>query len=253
MESKYMRMMQIVRGAAAILVLAAVSAPAWAQGTIRSVAHVRVKRDRTADFQAAVRDMVELYKKAGSARSFTMWSATTGPSEFVVVSYVAKYAEMDQTMDPKMKDHQGAMAAIGARLNSCAESMDTEIHTMVPELTSPAGAAPPAYVRAGRTTVAPGKMNEVLDLFKNEMVPAWKKAGISAYGVARVRYGAPNNQIHTFTAMKGWADLDGPPPVETAMGAAAYQAFLTKIRAVTLRTEYTIYRYRANMSYIAAQ
>ena len=253
MESKYMRMMQIARGAAAILILAAVSAPAWAQGTIRSVSHVRVKRDRVGDFQAAVHDMVELYKKAGSARSFTMWSAMTGPAEYVVVSYVAKYAEMDQTMDPKMKDHQGAMAAIAARLNSCAESMETEIHTMVPELTSPVGAAPPAYVRAGRTTVASGKMDEVLALFKNDLVPAWKKGGSTAYGVARVRYGAPNNQIHSFTAMKSWADLDGPPPVETAMGTAAYQAFLTKMRALTLRTEYTIYRYRPNMSYIAAQ
>jgi hypothetical protein len=253
MESKHMRMMRTLRGLAAVAVLAAVAAPAWAQGTIRSVSHVRVKRDRNADFMAAVRDMAELYKKAGSSRSFTMWSSMTGPFEYVVVSYMAKYAEMDQTMDPKMKDHQGAMAAIVARLNSCGESMETEIHTMVPELTSAPGKEPPPYVRAGRTTVAPGKMNEVLDLFKSDLVPAWKKAGISAYGVARVRYGAPTNQIHSFIAMKGWADLDGPPPVETAMGTAAYQAFLTKIRALTLRTEYTIYRYRPNMSYIAAQ
>lgn len=254
MESKHMRMMQTVRGLAAILVLAATAAPAWAQqGSIRSVQHVRVKRDRTGDFQAAIRDMVELYKKAGVSRGFTMWSPSSGPMEFVVVSYMAKFADMDQTMDPKMKDHQGAMAAIAARLNSCAESMETEIHSMAPELTAAPGKEPPAYVRTGRTTVAPGKMNEVLDLFKNEMVPAWKKAGIAGYGVARVRYGAPTNQIHTFTAMKGWADLDGPPPVETAMGTAAYQAFLTKIRALTIRTEYTIYRYRANLSYIPAQ
>ena len=131
--------------------------------------------------------------------------------------------------------------------------METEIHTMVPELTAPQAKEPPPYVRAGRTTVAPGKLNDVLELFKSELVPAWKKAGISAYGIARIRYGAPNNQLHTFTAMKGWADLDDPPPVETAMGAAAYQQFMTKIRALTLRTEYTIYRYRPGMSYIPAQ
>lgn len=253
MESRYMRMMQIARGAAAILILAAVSAPAWAQGTIRSVTHVRVKRDRNADFQAAVQDMVALYKKAGVTRAFTMWSATTGPAEYVVVSYMEKFADMDQTMDPKMKDHQGAMGAIAARLNSCADSLETEIHTMVPELTSPQSKEPPMFVRTGRTTVAPGKVNDVLELFKTELVPAWKKAGMSAYGVARVRYGAPSNQVHTFTAMKGWADLDGPPPVETAMGTAAYQQFMTKMRALTLRTEYTIYRYRAGMSYIPAQ
>ena len=109
------RAKSVARALAAMLVLAAVSAPAWAQGEIRSVTHVTVKRDRAADFQAAVRDLVELYKKAGAVRSFTVWSSITGPSEYVVVSYMAKYAEMDQTMDPKLKDHQGAMAAIMAR------------------------------------------------------------------------------------------------------------------------------------------
>jgi quinol monooxygenase YgiN len=253
MESKQMRLKRTLRGLAAVLVLGAVAAPAWAQGDIRSVTHVRVKRDRTADFQAAVRDMIELHKKAGASRAFTTWSSATGPSEFVVVSHMAKFADMDQTMDPKMKDHQFAMAAIGARLNSCAESMETEIHTMVPELTSPMGATPPPFVRTIRTTAAPGKVNDVLEVYKTDLAPAWKKAGITAYGVARIRYGAPSNQVHTFTAMKGWADLDGPPPVETAMGTAAYQQFMTKVRAITLRTEYTIYRYRASMSYIPAQ
>lgn len=98
----------------------------------------------------------------------------------------------------------------------------------------------------------PGKLSQLRELFKSELFPSWKKAGITAYGVARVRYGAPNNQLHTFTAMKGWADLDGAGPVETAMGASTYQSFMTKVRALTLRTEYTIYRFRPELSYTPA-
>ena len=84
MESSQMRMKQTVRGLAAILVLAAT---AMAQGDIRTITHIQVKRDRLGDFQAAVREMVELYKKSGSARGFTVWSSSTGPFEFVVVSW----------------------------------------------------------------------------------------------------------------------------------------------------------------------
>jgi len=247
-----MRLRNAYKGILAVFVLATISAPAWAQGEIRTVTHIRIKPDKGGDFVAAVRDLVALHTKAGTDRTYTTWQALSGPREYVEVSYSSKWAELDQTADPKMKDHAAAMAALSARLNACAESLETEIHVMVPELTSPRSAEIPRLVRTGRTTVAPGKMTEALDLFKNEVAPAWKKGGVAAFGVARVRYGAPNNQIHTFTAMNGWADLDGPTPAEKGMGSDAFQKFQAKIGAVTLRTEWTLYRYRPEMSYASA-
>ncbi len=247
-----MKTKQTLSGLAAILILAAVPAPAWAQNEIRTVTHVQVKSDKVGDFTAAVKEMVALYTKAGVAKPFTMWQALTGTREFVVAAYSSKWAEMDQTMDPRMKDHQGAMSGIGARLNAAAESIETEIHAVVPDLNSPQGKAPPPFVRTGRTTVAAGKMDEVLALFKNEVVPAWKKSGVTDYGVYRIRYGAPTNQMHTFTAMKGWADLDSPSPLATAMDPEPYRQLINKINALTLRTEYTVYRFRPELSYMPA-
>ena len=162
-----------------------------------------------------------------------MWQALTGLREYVVVSYTAKWVEldqtMDQTMDPKMKDHQADMAGIGMRLSASSEALETEIHPIVPEATSPRTTEIPKFVRTGRTTVLPGKMNEALELFQNEVVPAWKQGGVTAYGLARVWYGTPTNQIHTFTAISGWADLDGPSPAEKGMGAEAFQKFQAEI------------------------
>jgi hypothetical protein len=238
--------------ALSLAAIAAIAAPAFAQGDIRVVTHVRVKPGSGGEWLAANKDRVALLAKGGSDRGFTVWQSTTGPREYVVVGYRSKWAELDQTVDPKMKAHEGPLAATWARMNAATESVETEIHTNVPDSTSPRTTAIPAFVRAGRTTVASGKINEVLDLFKNEVVPAWKKAGISSYGVYRIRYGAPTNQIHTFIAMKAWADLDGQSPVELAMGAEAYQRFQSKIAALTLRTEWTIYRYRPELSYIPA-
>ncbi|HEY3441285.1 MAG TPA: hypothetical protein VGK29_11055 [Paludibaculum sp.] len=236
----------------AALSLAAIAAPALAQGDIRVVNHVRVKPGSAGDWIAANKDRVALLAKGGSDRGFTVWQSTTGPREYAVVSYRSKWADLDQTADPQMKAQEGPLAAIWARINAATESVETEIHTNVPDSSSPRSTAMPAFVRTGRTTVAPGKMNEVLDLFKNEVAPAWKKAGVSSYGVYRIRYGAPNNQIHTFVAMKAWADLDTPSAVEQAMGAEGFQRFQSKIGALTLRTEFTIYRYRPELSYLPA-
>lgn len=236
----------------AALSLAALAAPALAQGDIRIVSHVRVKPGSGGEWLAASKDRAALLAKGGSDRGYTVWQSTTGPREYVVVGYRSKWAELDQTTDPKMKAHEGPLAAIWARLNAATESVETEIHAKVPESTSPRTTEIPPFVRTGRTTVAPGKTNEALELFRNEVVPAWKKAGVSSYGVYRVRYGAPTSQILTYAAMKGWADLDSPTPVEQAMGAEAYQRFQSKIGALTLRTEFTIYRYRPELSYIPA-
>lgn len=247
-----MQIFKRVSGSAAVLAVLALSAPVWAQTEIRTVMHVRLKPDKGGDFVAAVKELVALETKGGAERGFTIWQALTGPREYVVVSYASKWAELDQTADPKMKAHEGAMAAITARLQACSESLETEIHTMVPELVSPPGKAPPALVRTGRTTVAPGKMDEVLNVFRSELVPAWKKAGVAAYGVYRVRFGAPANQIHTFSALNGWADLDGPSPAAKGLGAEAYSQFMARMGALTLRTEYTIYRFRPELSYMPA-
>ena len=236
----------------AALGLAAMAAPAFAQGDIRVVNRVRVKPGSTADWIAANKDRVALLAKGGSDRGFTVWQSTTGPREYAVVSYRSKWTELDQTVDPQMKAHEGPMAAIWARINAATESVETEMHTKVPDSTSPRSTELPAFVRTGRATVAPGKMNEALALFSSELVPAWKKAGTSAYGIFRVRYGAPTNQILTFAAMKSWADLDGPSPAEKAMGAEGFQRFQSKIGALTLRTEWTVYRYRPELSYVPA-
>jgi hypothetical protein len=238
----------------AVAACAALALPAAAQQqNIRSVVHYHLKPDRVADFQAAMKDWSDLLKKNGSERYFTTWSSNTGPREFAVVRYYSKWAELDFTPDPKMKDSAGAVSAIQARISQCTDSAERWIDEMIPELTMPRTNTLPKMVRSGRVYVLPGKIDEVLALYKSETFPAMKKAGVTAYGVARARYGTPINELHVYVGLNSWADLDGPLSIEKGMGAEAYQKYLAKIRPLLGKTEYTIYSFMPALSNMPAQ
>ena len=107
-------------------------------------------------------------------------------------------------------------------------------------------------VRTGRTRVMPGKMDELKALFREQIVPAIKKSGATSYGVAVARYGTPNNEIHSYLGLSGWADLDSPFGVEKGMSPAEYKAFMAKVQTLVESTEWTIWKYQPDLSYIPA-
>ncbi len=107
-------------------------------------------------------------------------------------------------------------------------------------------------VRTGRLRLRSGKTDEVLAILKNDAFPAIKKAGISAFGVALARYGTPTNEIHTYSAFNGWADLDVPYGVQKAMSAEEYKAYLAKLQPDLESIEWTMWRFEPNLSYVPA-
>lgn len=197
------------RALAALLMLAAMAAPGWAQvGTIRVMTHYRIKADKVGDWLAAQREFAALRRKAESERNYTVWQALTGPREYLLVSYYSKWSEMDVVRDPKMTEHAGDGVGIVARLNAATESSTREIHWMQPDLMLPRAAEMPKMVRTARITVASGNVDEVLDALRTMTLPAMKKSGITTYGVGRVRYGSGTNQLMAHPGFNSWVRTD---------------------------------------------
>ena len=89
-----------------------------------------------------------------------------------------------------------------------------------------------------------------LRVLKSDTFPAVKKAGISAFGIAIARYGTPTNEIHSYSAFNGWADLDEPYGLQKAMSAEEYKAYQTKLQPVLERIEWTMWRFEPDLSYV---
>jgi quinol monooxygenase YgiN len=235
----------------AAVTLIAVCLPCFAQqGNLRNVLFVKLKLDQQDNWKAAVKDLAALHQKAGSDQQFTVWESQTGPVEFAVVWYSAKWKDIGEN-DPKLKTSAADLAGIFSRLNGQTESLNLWIDEMQPDMTLSSKDIP-VMVRTGRTRVLSGKMDEVKALFREQIVPALKKSGATSYGVAQARYGTPANEMHSYLGLSGWGDLDAPFGVEKGMSPAEYKAFLAKVQTLVESTEWTIWKYQPDLSYIPA-
>jgi hypothetical protein len=239
------------RGLLVAVALTAFCLPSWAQDrNLRSVLFVKVKLDQGDNWKAAVKDYVALNKKAGSEEPFTVWESQTGASQYAVVWYSAKWKDVGED-NPKLKSSAQEMAAIFSRLNIQTDSLETWIDEMQPDLTIRSKEIP-NMVRTSRSRVLPGKMDEAKAIFRDQIVPAIKKSGATDFGVAVARFGTPANEIHTYLGLNGWADLDGPIGTEKGMTPAEWKAFQTKVSTIVESTEWTIWKYQPDLSYVPA-
>ena len=132
--------------AAVALTWAGPQALAQPTGNIRSVTLLTVKPERLGDFQAAVKEYVAVVKKANWDKTFTMWRPQTGTTQFRLVAYNEKWAEMDMMQDPKLKEVAASLASIGARLNQCVERTERIIDEVLPDMTVRTSPATPSQM-----------------------------------------------------------------------------------------------------------
>jgi hypothetical protein len=248
----------IYRSSAALTVLMAVSAgTAIAQAQqpkVREVIFSTVKADRIADGVSARRELAEAMKKAGSERSYSTWTSLTGPREYVVVRYHAKWSDLDTApgAEPALKGIAGQLSVLNARIADTIESSRRVFYVLDHDLSLPLADTPPAMAQVLRTWVRPDQLEAYRSLVKSDLLPAAKKSGMKSYSVSRVRAGGANQEFSTVTGLDNYAALDGVSPIVTGLGGqAVYEKFLAKMRPMVTRTEYQIYRYLPNQSYTA--
>ena len=230
------------------LAILAFAMPSVAQN-IRTVILVKVKLEQEENWRSAVKDYVALFKKAGSKQTLTVWDSQTGPSQHAVVWYSTKWKEMDE-QDPAMKGSEAAIARGIARLNSVTESIEYWVDEMQPDLSIRSNDIP-TFIRVGRTKVIASKMDDVKAIFHDVLFPAIQKSGATDWGVAYARYGTPTNEIHTYLGLKGWANLDGPVGAQKGMTADQWKTFQAKLLPLIESTEYSIWKFAPELSYLA--
>ncbi len=226
--------------------------PASAQdGNIRSVTFYTVKPDRVGDFEAAIKDYDALLLKAGSTHYGSTWASLTGPHEFAHVIDYKKWADVESTSAADMKTTEQAadLARINTRINNCAESSRRVVEEILPEynITS---ANVPKMIRVLQTQVRSDKYHEYLELMKNDIFPAVKKAGTKDYNVGVGRLGESNLEVTSVTGFDSWADLDSGIGAQKGLSKEDYQALLDRVRALITQSEYDIYRYEPDLSYL---
>jgi len=241
---------------AILLAVAALATPASAQdANIRSVTFYTVKPDRVADFQAEVKEYNAILAKAGSDRYSTVWVGLTGPHEYARVQMYSKWADLDAAIDkdPKLKDQAADLDLLATHIIECTSSWRRDIEVVNLDLSLPdTGVDMPKMIRVLVTQVRPDKYHDYLDLQKNTILPAVTKGTPKFYNFAEKRYGEAGPEFVSVTGFSNWADLDDTIGAEKGLGKDGYQALVNQVRALIVQSEYLVYRYEPDLSYLPA-
>jgi hypothetical protein len=211
---------------------------------LRNIARVVVKPDRVSEFLEIEKQRAAAFKKGGGAW-MSVWRSVVGPTnEFMIISPLDSYAARDGQPAYMKGMEPGPAAALMARRAQCIESSRVTIERALPDYSyvNP-GTPTPAMLRIVRTRVRPGMADQYLALLKNELIPAYKKAGVASYRARRIEYGGSRNDITTSTPLNKMAELDGDTPLVKAVGQAGATQFLNKAAQLVAFSEYLIYRY----------
>src|SRR5258706_12114086 len=119
------------------------------------------------------------------------------------------------------------------------------------EVTEPAAQAPsgPQWVSISVVRVKPDMVNEWLDLNKNTVIPALRKAGVKSRDAwLTAQFGEAFEYLFV-TPVESLAQYDGESPVRKGLGEEGYQAYLEKARRMVTSVHTTAARARKDLSY----
>lgn len=216
------------------------------QPTIERVTAYRVKPDRSADFEAEIKEYLAVLKKANPSHAYSIWSSLSGNNEFYRVDVYAKYAELDENQDPKLKEVSQDLTRIGLRINNCADSMERVYYRIRTDLSLPPTQDIPKMLLVLKVKVQRDKIDDYVAM-KKEYLELMKKSPVKFEAVLEGRFGASAREFITLSPLNSWADLDGPSDMEKIFGADALRKF--NFSAMQTERQTDVIRYRPELSY----
>ena len=201
-----------VRASAAVLAVT-LSTLCLAQSTppapTRSlVTMTQVKPDMLNEWMDTQKELNAALKKAGVARRAVLRPAFGNTYEFVSITPLENYAQMDNSSRLTKAIGPEASARLFEKSRKCITGSRTYVGTSLPELSTPPDSPAPVSV-SSRVRVAPGKAQDYQNFIKNEILPLYKKAKaegkVLGYSVSRRGFGASANE---FTVTTYYSKLD---------------------------------------------
>lgn len=161
---------------------------------------------------------------------------------------MAKLSDQD---DPESPGTDQQIAQWVARASSCVESRRTEIIENYEDLSipvQPGRAAALADLVLRELNV--GYTQDFIDLRRETMLPAYKKAGANGVYVARVRYGGNRSVWVTARLHDSWADIEAGDALRQGLGDEGFRRMQDESQKMTKSIEWLVLRYRPDLSYV---
>jgi hypothetical protein len=158
------------------------------------------------------------------------------------------FAEFDSADNQALALGLAPDAKAAERLRRCVAAASSFLSTALPDISNPGEVKNPPVVGFLRLRIAPGKMEEYVNLYKTEVLPLLKKADSRVF-VASRRLGTDGYDLTFETPMAKFVDLDEPPALVRAVGPQTVAQAMAKLNPLATVAENTILIGQADLSF----
>ncbi len=204
-----------------------------ATGPMSRVTITHVKPDMANEWRELTKADIPSLKKGGEkSRTVYLTSIFGNTFEYVSVNPIENFADFDGKSPLAKALEPAALANRGEMIRKCIESSTSFMSTRHDEISNVVlnDAIPPILVSA-RYRIAPGKMQEYMNLMKSDLLPVYKKAGVRMT-VNRRGPGTNPSDVTVVTFYKSFADWGGGPFLTKQLGAEAAAKINAKFAGV---------------------
>jgi hypothetical protein len=213
----------------------------------------QVKPEARLEWEASQKEITAAYKKAGVPSRAVLQTVFGNVNEFISVTPLAKFAEMDGDGPLERALGVEGAAKLRRRIAGFVTSQHRYASLAVPDVAiRTQNNEPLPYGMITSYTLQPGKAQEFNAYMKDEYIPMLKKAEVSNFFVNQTVFGGANERV-TVRLMKKLGEIDDGPIARRALGAEGAQKLAARAAGIIASSRATIVRYRTDLSYELAK
>jgi hypothetical protein len=213
---------------------------------------IDVKPDLLSEFGELQAQAMAAQRKGGQPWRET-WNVLQfgDPHRVRVVRPLASFAELDgQTFTVKGAGAEQARV-INERSRRMIVAQQIYAVRVRPDLGFGERPEQPNLAVLATVFVTPGRNAEFEAIVKNDVIPAYKKAGQSCLGMAQVIVGGDPNMYFAMTFYSDFADVQKGSPLLRALGPVGFAKYNAKLAGVISRMEFEVIRFNPALSFMA--
>jgi hypothetical protein len=257
--------------ALAVPLLLALAVPAHAQESYLDVEIIRVKPDKTAEFDAITKKMVDANRRNNGDRWLAMESVYGEGNVVLFISTRSSYADVDKGSDAftaalNKAFGKEATDKLFNDLNSCIASSRSELRRRRWDLSRKVPTDPAAlaklvgearFLRTTAVRVRPGRIADFEALLKDTKAAGEQNANAQPLLISQVVEGSRGTVFYVSALRSSLAGFDNNPTTREILGDEGYKKFLQANADDVDGSDSTLYRFSPELSnppdeYVAA-
>lgn len=219
------------------------------QPELQHVTFVKLHPGMMAEYREMQATLNAAYKKDGVPYRAVWSTIVFGEPAFVTVFPVGKMERYESPNPVRKSMNDMEYANFLQKSRRIVASSQSVLARTRPDLGLSSGRTKPARALVTTIVVTPGKNQEFEAFIRNEVRPAWQKAGMKDVWADQTIMGGVSTEYTFLYLFDKWSEMEGGSPMERALGREAWDKIRARIAGLATSVRTDVAQYHADLSY----